>query len=81
MNNIPLHKATKTKFLGVVIDEKLTFKDHIDYIRKKISKNIGIISKAKQYFDVHTQKTLYYTFIFPYLSYCIEVGAQPLLLI
>ena len=73
MNNIPLHKTTTTKFLGVVIDDKLTFKDHVDYIRKKISKNIGIISKAKQYFDVHTLSTLYYTFIFPYLSYCIEV--------
>ena len=73
MNGTPLQKVESTKFLGVIIDEKLNFKKHIDYIRKKMSKNIGIISKAKQYFDVHTLTTLYYTFVYPYLNYCIEV--------
>ena len=62
-----------TKFLGVIIDANLTWKDHIDYISTKISKNIGIIKKARKLFDNKTLLTLYYSFIFPYFNYCIHL--------
>ena len=68
-----IEKVNKTKFLGVIVDQKLSFSHHIDYIKKKIAKNIGIISKTRNYFDTSTLITLYYTFIYPYLTYCIEV--------
>ena len=34
-----------TKFLGVIIDNKLKWLDHITFIKNKISKSIGIINK------------------------------------
>ena len=37
------------KFLGIVIDEHLTFKPHIQYVTNKLSKNIGIISRIRPY--------------------------------
>ena len=40
--------ATKTKFLGVIIDNKLTWKEHISYICGKVAKGIGIISKNRK---------------------------------
>jgi hypothetical protein len=73
LNESEIERVQKTKFLGVMIDEKLQWSGHIDYIKKKISKNIGIIYKARNYFDCSTLVTLYYTFIYPYLTYCIEV--------
>ena len=43
------------KFLGVLLDEKLLWKDHIKYIENEISKNMGILYKARDYLS---QKTL-----------------------
>ena len=62
-----------TTFLGVKIDHRRTWKDHIQHIKTKIAKNIGIPCKAKRIFKVPTLQTLYYSFIFPYVTYCIEV--------
>ena len=39
------------KFLGVLLDEKLRWKEHIKYIERKIAKNIGLLYKAKPYID------------------------------
>ena len=60
------------KFLGVLIDNKLTWKSHIDMLRSKISKSIVIIYKANMYW-ISVCLTLYYSLILPYLSYCCEV--------
>ena len=37
-----------TKFLGVIIDSKLNWSDHIRYIKNKISKSIGILTKIRR---------------------------------
>ena len=65
--------VSTTKFIGVIIDNKLKWNDHIIYIKNEISKSIGIISKMRQYFDRTTLKKLYNTFVFPYLIYCCEI--------
>ena len=68
-----LNREFCTTFLGVRMDEKLCWKNHIQYIKSKISKNIGIMWKARYIFNTSTLITLYYSFIYPYISYCIEV--------
>ena len=50
INDQPITCVTKTKFLGVIIDNKLTWKEHISYICGKVAKGIGIISKVRKYF-------------------------------
>ena len=62
-----------TKFLGVIIDSNLTWKNHIQYISSKISKNVGIIKKARTILAKETLLTLYYSFIYPYLNYCVHI--------
>ena len=62
-----------TKFLGTIIDQNLRWTNHISYIKKKIAKGIGILSKARKYLNSDSLKTLYHSFIYPYLDYCIEV--------
>ena len=68
-----ISEVTSTKFLGVIMDSNLTWKLHIDYVCSKISKNIGIIKKARRVFDKDTLLTLYYSFIYPYLNYCVHI--------
>ena len=66
-----IEQVEQIKFLGVILDENLTWKKHIQYLNRKIAKNIGIISKARTILNKKTLLTLYYTFIYPYLNYCI----------
>ena len=72
-NNIPIKRVSSTKFLGIIIDEKLSWGHHIQHVKNKISKGIGILCQARTIFNYNTLLTLYYSFIFPYLLYCIEV--------
>lgn len=45
MNNSRLERVDKAKFLGVVLDSKLTWKSHNRYIRTDVSKVAGILYK------------------------------------
>ena len=64
------NEVDKTKFLGVLIDNKLTWKQHIAYVSDKIACGIGMIIKARQYLDKQGLISLYNSFIYPYLTYC-----------
>ncbi len=68
-----IHRVSSTKFLGVIIDDKLKWKEHITYVKNKVSKSFGILYKTRQYLDKCTLRNLYYTFVYPYLIYCVEV--------
>ena len=67
--NVHLEKSFSVKYLGVHIDCHLTWHDHIDYICSKISKNINIIVKLKHYVSKATLISVYYSLIYPYLTY------------
>ena len=73
INHVKIDMATKTKFLGVIIDHCLKFEDHIRYIKGKVARGIGILFKAKPYLLEKTLLTLYYAFIHPYHAYCLIV--------
>ena len=73
INGCKINEVKCTKFLGVIIDCDLLWKNHIDHICSKIAKNIGIMTKARSIFRSDTLVSLYYSFIYPYLSYCIHV--------
>ena len=49
-----------TKFLCVIIDNKLTWSYHINYIKNKISKSIGIIHKTRNFLTKKYIKSLPY---------------------
>ena len=68
-----LTRVYTSKFLGIMFDDKLTWKEHIKYISKKISKGLGIIQKARKCLKSETLLSLYYSFIYPYLIYCNQI--------
>ena len=73
INGVKISRVEKTKFLGVYIDSSLLWRDHIHYIEGKVARSIGAIIKARKVFNQDTLRTLYYTFLYPYFNYCIEV--------
>ena len=68
-----ISEVTKTKFLGVIIDNRLNWQHHINYISSKVAKGIGIIIKVRKVLDNKLLLSLYYAFIYPYLMYCNNV--------
>ena len=60
-------------FLGVILDENLTWKPHIAHVSRKISKSIGVIYKSSFCLSPSSLRTLYFSLIYPYLVYCISV--------
>jgi len=65
-----------TKFIGVILDSKLKWDKHITMLKSKLSRGMGILSKARKTLAVPTLITLYYSFIYPHFLYCIEVWGK-----
>ena len=73
INNNIIDHTNNTKFLGVIIGNKINWAAHIHYIKNKISKSIGILFKIRNFLDNHTLRSMYSTFIYPYLMHRAEV--------
>ena len=65
-----IQEVNKTKFLGVIIDNKLSWKDHVAHVVGKVWRGLGMIIKARNYLNKQGLLTLYYSFVYPYLTYC-----------
>jgi hypothetical protein len=76
IDGISINQVNNTKFLGLHIDESLTWIDHLTHISSKISKNIGIIKRLSKIVPHHVLITLYNTLIAPYLNYCNIIWAS-----
>ena len=65
LNNRCIEQVNETVFLGVILDETLSWKSHISHVANKISKSIGIIFRSCFYlFDI----SLHYFILFNHLS-------------
>ena len=60
ISGVKIDLVDRTKFLGVIIDNNLTFNPHILYIKGKIARGVGILNKCKRYLNTSTLITLYY---------------------
>ena len=68
-NNL-VSRVPSNKCLGVLLDEKLTFETHIDYICKKTCAGIGALRRIKPFVPLCTLVTLYRSLFEPYFDYC-----------
>ena len=68
-----LSEVTEASFLGILIDNKMTWKPHIQFVCNKVSKCIGILLKARKSLSVQIMNLLYNSLVLPYLQYCITV--------
>ena len=69
INGINLTKVDSIKFLGLYIDSDLSWKSHINFLTKVLSRNAGILNKLKDYFPTNILQIIYSTMISPYLNY------------
>ncbi len=73
LNGKEIERVHEFKFLGVVIDHKLSWKPHIEFIRCKLAKSIGIIYKLRDLLNEKCLQLLHSSLVVPYMIYCVEV--------
>ena len=73
LDNTTIKQVTFTKFLGIIIDDKLKWIHHISYIKNKICNGMGSILKARKVLKRKVLLQLYHSFVIPYLIYCVEI--------
>ena len=59
------------EYLGIIIDNKMNWTQHINYLNAKLSKRSWVILKLKKYVNIHTLKIIYDSLIYSHLKYCV----------
>ena len=69
IGGIKIDKVSNFNFLGLTINENLSWKPHVDIIANKLSKYIGILNRLKRYLPNHILRTLYFSLIQSQLNF------------
>ena len=72
INNCEIKHVLFTKFLGITIDEKLSWEQHITELKRKLYYSISTLSRIRHFIPNQLHKDLYYTLFESNISYCIS---------
>ena len=73
IHNKEIARVKEERFLGVLIDDKLTFKSHRIALAKKVANNCGVLFRARHMLNKKSLAKLYYSFIQSHMIYCVSV--------
>ena len=73
-NNI-VNITNTAKYLGILIDNQLSFKSHINFLEKKLSRSVGIMAKLSYHLPPYTLLTLYHSLVHVHLISALPVWA------
>ena len=73
LNGKTIFESKKIKYLGIIMDDQLTWKFHIIELRKKLNRTIGMLFKMKNIAPLRVLHSLYYALFHSHLSYGICV--------
>ena len=79
ITGVPIKAVKTTKFLGITIDDELSWEPHIKKLSQKLRCQVGALRRIKDNVPLEYHKDLYYTLFESHLSYCISVwgGVHP----
>ena len=66
-----LTKVSTVKFLGITLDENLTFKDHVNKVTSNISKSVGVMRRLHCQLPANVMVKLYYSLVYTHLTYAL----------
>lgn len=73
INDIDTDKVDHIRYLGVVIDKHLEFKEHVKYITNKMTKKVNLLYRIGRQMSVYIMLRLYKALIVPHLQFCSTV--------
>ena len=69
INDVKIKSENSLKFLGVMIDENLTWKTYVELGENKISRSIGTLFKASRSLNSKSPRSIYFALVHPYINY------------
>ena len=73
MNKKAIQQTEYVKYLGILIDSRLTFKQHVSAVAKKVGIITGLMFKIRSSVNNATLKMIYFSLIYPHLLYGISI--------
>ena len=68
--NTYIERKNEARFLGVIVDDKLTWTKHIKTLQSKMSRYVGVMYKIKRYLPLKARLNIYYSFVQSHINYC-----------
>ena len=72
-DGVPINQSNQSKSLGLIIDEDLSWKALIDFM-KSLKKRIGALKRVRTFVSMHTAIKVYKGLIEPHFDYCSAYG-------
>jgi len=69
IDGVAIERTREARFLGVLVDDRLTFSGHTSQLARKISQTIGILNRNSSLLPIRVKANLYYALIFSRISY------------
>jgi len=73
LNDHIIQRVRNVKYLGILIDDKLIWTDHIEYLIGRVSSITGILYRTKQFLPLNCRKNIFYALVYSVITYCIEI--------
>ncbi len=64
-----IERVKSTKFLGLTIDDQISWREHRETCKTKLSSTLYILREVKSYVTHHCLKSLYDTMFYTYLTF------------
>ena len=71
-----IKNVSETKFLGVYFDQKLTFKNHINYLTQRLSRTCALIYRVRDLMPTFVLKNMYHAHVGSLINYCNIIWAN-----
>jgi hypothetical protein len=71
-----IQRIRVTKFLGILVDENLTWSAHVSQLISKVSSLIGIMCRKRHLLPFPCRKNIYFSLIYSQLVYGVEIYAN-----
>lgn len=69
----PIERVSRFKYLGLMIDDGLTFHEHVNHVKRKITPFVSLMWRKSKYIPINKRKQLYYAFVQSHLVYMLPV--------
>ena len=69
IDDMPIDSVDEFNYLGIILHERLTWKNHINMVTNKIAKVSGILNRLKHIFPQNVLLSLYHTLIISQINY------------
>ena len=69
INNNPIKRVNSIKYLGVLIDSKLSWSEHVDYLNLQLARYSGLFTRLRRYVPNEILCLLYYSIIYSRINY------------